>query len=147
MVFRWQTGDILVYDRLNATHYVFDEKTETCTPVYTEFTDNYFDFYTRCTADIADAKQKGGYNLDIANHPNYYDASYISWVNYEALNVELPDGHLWFQPITNWGRYNEENGRLMLPLTVRLNHAIADGYLVSKVFLTLKEIIADFCEK
>ena len=30
-----------------------------------------------------------------------------------SLNIELPDGYLYFPPIVNWGRYREENGRAM----------------------------------
>ena len=43
--------------------------------------------------------------------------------------------------IVNWGKYREENGRLIMPVSVRLNHAIADGYLVAKVFKLLEEEI------
>ena len=80
------------------------------------------------------------------NHPNWFDASFVSWLSYDALHVELPDGYLYFLPIVNWGKYREENGRWMMPLTVRLNHAIADGYLVAKVFRLLEEAIAEFCK-
>ena len=50
-------------------------------------------------------------------------------------------------PIVNWGRYREENGRLLMPVSVRLNHAIADGYLVAKVFLLLQQEIARFVKR
>ena len=93
-------------------------------------------------ADIARAKQTREYGLDTENHRNYFDASYISWLSYDALHIELPDGYLHFTPIINWGRYEEENGRFRMPLTVRLNHAVADGYLVAKVFRLLEEEIA-----
>ena len=46
--------------------------------------------------------------------------------------------------IINWGKYREENGRLVLPVTVRLNHAIADGYLVANVFRLLEQEIKNF---
>ena len=46
--------------------------------------------------------------------------------------------------IINWGKYREENARLVMPVTVRLNHAIADGYLVANVFRLLEQEIADF---
>lgn len=59
----------------------------------------------------------------------------------EALHVELPDGHLHFPPIINWGKYKNENGRLLMPVTVRMNHAIADGYVVSKAFWLLEQEI------
>ena len=74
----------------------------------------------------------------------WFDASYISWLSYDSLNIELPDGYLYFLPIINWGRYREDNGKLMMPVSVRLNHAIADGYLVANVFRLLEKEILDF---
>lgn len=76
-----------------------------------------------------------------------YVLSFISWLSYDSLNIELPDGHLYFAPIVNWGKYREENGRLVMPVTVRLNHAIADGYLVANVFRLLKQEIKAFVER
>ncbi len=59
----------------------------------------------------------------------------------------MRDGHLFFAPIINWGKYREENGRLMMPVSVRLNHAIADGYLVANVFRLLQEEIDNFVQR
>ena len=73
------------------------------------------------------------------SYPNWFDASYISWLSYDAMHIELPDGYLYFLPIINWGKYREENGRLMMPVSVRLNHAVADGYLVANVFRLLEK--------
>ena len=123
------------------------EKTKTCTPVYTEYQPDYAAFYDGCTADIAAAKQSGGYLLDDANHPNWFDASYISWLSYDSLHVELPDGYLHFMPIINWGRYRREQDRLVMPVSVRLNHAAADGYLISQVFLLLQQEMDQFAAK
>ena len=58
---------------------------------------------------------KREYGLDMEKHPNWFDASYISWLSYDSLNIELPDGFLYFLPIVNWGKYREENGRLLMP--------------------------------
>ena len=96
--------------------------------------------------DMEKGKMINEYSLDAENHPNWFDASYISWLSYDSLNLELPDGYLYFQPIINWGRYRQENDRLMMPVTVRMNHAIADGYLVSQVFILLEKEIKAFCQ-
>ena len=55
-------------------------------------------------------------------------------------------GHipLFFAPIINWGKYREEYGRLVMPVSVRLNHAIADGYLVANVFRLLQKEMESF---
>jgi len=144
MAYLWQTNEIICYDVINPTQYVFHEDTETCTPVYSNYDPDYKTFYDNALADVEKAKQTREYGLDAMNHPNWFDASYISWLSYDSLNIELPDGYLYFAPIINWGKYREENGRLMLPLTVRMNHAIADGYLVAKVYKLLEEEIEKF---
>jgi len=144
MGYLWQTDELVCYDVINPTQYVFHEDTETCTPVYTSYCEDYETFYKNAVNDIEEAKKTREYLLDAENHPNWFDASYISWLSYDSLNVELPDGYLYFPPIVNWGRYREENGRLMMPLSVRLNHAVADGYLSALVFRLLQKEIEAF---
>lgn len=145
MGYLWQTEQLICFNQINPTQYVFHEDTETCTPVYTEYDAHYEIFYKRAVDDIERAKRTRAYGLDMANHPNWFDASFISWLSYDALNIELPDGHLYFQPVINWGKYRKEDGSLMMPVTVRLNHAVADGYLVANVFQLLEEEITLFC--
>lgn len=147
MGYLWQTDELICYDRINPAQYVFHEDTETCSPVYTEYHADYATFYRAALEDLEWAKQSREYALDAANHPNWFDASYISWLSYDALNIELPDGFLYFLPIINWGRFREENGRLVMPVSVRLNHAVADGYLVANVFRLLEKEMRAFCVK
>ena len=144
MGYLWQTDQVVIYDRINPCQYVFHEDTETCTPVYTEYNPDYRAFYEASKADIEAAKQTRGVFFDMEHHPNWFDASYIPWVSYDSLHVELPDGYLYYQPIINWGKYEEIGGRMMMPVTVRMNHAVADGYLISKVFLLLEEEMKSF---
>ncbi len=144
MGYLWETKELICYDKINPTQYVFHEDTETCTPVYTTYYEDYNTFYYEASKDIEKAKQSRKYGLDMINHPNWFDASYISWLSYDSLHIELPDVYLYFAPIINWGKYREENGRFMMPVTVRLNHAIADGYLVALVFKLLQEEINYF---
>lgn len=145
MGYLWQTNELICYDVINPTQYIFHEDTETCTPVYTTYYEDYESFYKAASDDIVRAKETREYGLDMTNHPNWFDASFISWLSYDSLNIELPDGYLFFAPIVNWGKYREENGRLMMPVSVRLNHAIADGFLVANVFRLLEKEIALFC--
>ena len=145
MGYLWQKEELICYDVIHPTQYIFHEDTETCTPVYTTYYEDYETFYKAALDDIEQAKKTREYGLDMEHHPNWFDASYISWLSYDSLNIELPDGHLFFAPIINWGRYREEQGRLVMPVSVRLNHAIADGYLVANVFRLLEKEITAFC--
>ena len=144
MGYLYKTDELICYDVINPTQYIFHDDTETCTPVYTKYYNDYSVFYKNALYDMEKAKESRDYGLDMQNHPNWFDASFIPWLSYDSLNIELPDGHLFFSPIINWGKYREENGRFMMPVTVRLNHAIADGYLIANVFRLLEKEIKGF---
>ena len=143
----YNSDELICYDVINPCHYVFHEDTETCTAVHSEYCEDYSTFYKNALADLEEAKKNRKYSFDGKKYPNWFDASYISWISYDSLNIELPDGYLYFPPIVNWGRYREENGRSMMPVTVRLNHAIADGYLVASVFRLLEEEVKSFVRR
>lgn len=145
MNYLWQTNEVVCYDVIHPTQYIFHEDTETCTPVYTTYYEDYETFYAQALEDVEKAKETREYGLDAANHPNWFDASFISWLSYDSLNIELPDGYLYYLPIVNWGKYREENGRLLMPVSVRMNHAIADGFLIANVFRLLEKEIGAFC--
>lgn len=144
MGYLWQTDTLVCYDKINPVQYVFHDDTETCSIAYSEYYEDYKTFYDKALEDLEKAKQTREYGLDSANHPNWFDASYISWLSYDSLNIELPDGHLYFAPIINWGKFRKENERLMMPVTVRMNHAVADGYLIAKVFKLLEKEVSEF---
>lgn len=144
MGYLWQTDTLVCYDKINPVQYVFHDDTETCSIAYSEYYEDYKTFYNKALEDLEKAKQTHKYGLDSANHPNWFDASYISWLSYYSLNIELPDGYLYFAPIINWGKFRKENERLMMPVTVRMNHAVADGYLIAKVFKLLEKEVSEF---
>ena len=143
-LYLWEQNELVCWDRIHPTQYVYFEESETCTPVYTTYLPEYKAFYQQAEADLVAAKKNPGYHLDMAAHPNWFDASYLPWVSYDAFDIELPDGHLFFNPIVNWGRWRQEGGRLMMPVSVRLNHAAADGYHLALVFRLLEEEMEKF---
>ena len=146
MDYRYKTDELVCYDVINPTHYVFRQDNETCTPVYSRYCEDYKSFYENVNADIEKAKRSNEPAVYDESHPNWFDASYLPWISYDSLHMELPDGYLYFPPVVHWGRYREENGRLMMPVTVRMNHAIADGYIISKVFDLLQKGMKEFTE-
>ena len=138
------TGEMVCYDVIHPTHYCFHPDTETCTPVYSTYYEDYAAFYRHAAEDLAWAKENPVYIREATKEQNRFDASFIPWLSYDALHMELPDGYLYFAPIVNWGAYREEGGRLMMPVTVRMNHAVADGYLVALVFRLLEQEMRTF---
>lgn len=144
MYYEYHLNELRCYDTINPIQYVFFEESKTCKPVYSTYYEDYNTFYTNALKDIEEAKKDPTYKLESSTHPNWFDASFMPWVSYDSFSVECPDGYLYFPPIVNWGKYYLENNRIMMPVTCGLNHAIADGYLMSNIFVTLAKEIETF---
>ena len=52
MAYLWETDELICYDRIHPIQYVFHEDTETCTPVYTTYYEEYQQFYDEAQKDI-----------------------------------------------------------------------------------------------
>ena len=67
----------------------------------------------------------------------YFFISSVPWLPY--VQIKLPggtpgDSH----PRISWGRYREENGRVQIPVTLYVHHALADGLHISRFFENLR---------
>lgn len=143
MYYDFHSGELRCYDTFNITHYVFNKDNETCKMVHSKYDPNFEKFYIEVERQIEAAKDPG-FIEDTNDYPNCFDASAMPWVSYDSFELELPDGYLYFNPIINWGKFINCKGTVLLPLTIRMNHAIADGYLLSKFFLILEDFIKEF---
>ena len=42
--------------------------------------------------------------------------------------------------MVTWGKFFEENNKIIMPLTIQVHHAVADGYHCSLFFSDVEEI-------
>jgi chloramphenicol O-acetyltransferase type A len=52
MGYLWQSDELICYDSINPIQYVFHEDTETCTPVYSFYSEDYEEFYRNAANDV-----------------------------------------------------------------------------------------------
>ena len=72
---------------------------------------------------------------------SYFFVSSVPWVHYSQLQhpAESPDDS---NPRIRWGKYVTVNGRTTLPVSLFVNHALADGLHISRFFMNLEEELA-----
>lgn len=104
MGYLWQTDELICYDVINPIQYVFHEDTETCTPVYTTYYEDYVQFYKEASNDIKEAKktlqikrnpcmsslfesEKKVYKVDYRGQMSLFDGAKESYV--EGTEVEI----------------------------------------------------------
>ena len=69
--------------------------------------------------------------------------STLPWVGYTALRQPAPapaDSN----PRITWGRYDEAGGRIAMPVTLLVNHALVDGAHMGRFYQVLEEELEGF---
>lgn len=72
--------------------------------------------------------------------------SCVPWLSYTALTQPVPspaDSN----PRITWGKYFRQEGRTLLPLTLLVHHALADGLHIARFYEALDRELANVAEK
>lgn len=88
-------------------------------------------------ARLSGSLDEGGENLSLLF------ISTLPWVSYRAFVQPVPspaDSN----PRITWGRWRDEGGRTLLPVSILCHHALADGLHIARFYQALDEELARF---
>ena len=133
-----ENGDLIKWDYVSPSYTDFNKENKKFNKFVTEYSPDFKTFYDRAVGDMERHKDEYGF---IPDQPkNTFDITCLPWISYKSFDLHIyGDGKSLF-PIVLWGKYREENNRILLPVTAMLHHAIADGYDICRLFLDLQDI-------
>ena len=138
---RLKDGQVIQYDR--------------CQPSYTAMRSN--GVYVYCLVDsgtlpyedfVQEGKRKQQAALEkdelkeTGDPLNHFFVSCLPWLPYTQIqhpSVSRDDSN----PRFSWGKFTEENGRVTLPVSLFINHALADGWHVTRFYRNLDRELAE----
>lgn len=132
-------GALIQWDYVSPSYVDFHREDENFTKMVTEYSDDLLEFYGRVMADRERYKNDRAV-LD-GQPPNFFDVSCLPWVRYKHFDVHVFDEGKFLAPVVTWGKYEQENGRFMMPLTMNIHHSVADGFHLSRFFNEVQELI------
>lgn len=128
-----ENGRLMIWDYINPVHRVFHEDTETFSRVWTKYDADFTKFYTAAQNSI-----KEGLKLKTVNQPeipdNNFEISFIPWLHFSAINTKMSESGKYLAPVITAGKVEEINGKFMMPLTMQISHAVADGFHIARAF-------------
>lgn len=137
-------GEPGYYDMLHPNYTVFHDESELYSNIWSEYNSDFNRFYENF---INDNNQYGSIEKLSAkpNLPhNSFTISSIPWVSFTSFNLNLPKDTYYLFPIFTMGKYYESFGKIYLPLAIQVNHAVCDGFHVSRFLIELQEQINQF---
>lgn len=59
---------------------------------------------------------------------NFFDVSYLSWVKCRSFDIQVFDEGKFLSRVVTLGKFEEECKDTVMPLTMNIHHAVADGF-------------------
>jgi len=136
-------GEPAVWDTVHPAYNLFHEEDETYTSLFTLYDPDPAVFLSRMEEDTARARSL---RVPVIPSPmNTFEVSALPWLGYDSVSVSMAYPPL--SPMIVWGQYQPSpDGRLLLPLTMQIHHAAADGFHISRFFREFTEICGRFRE-
>ncbi len=137
-----ENDELILWDYVSPYYADFHKEDEMFSKRLTEYSPDVDEFCANFERDREKGKNKRGFDESVPK--NFFDISCLPWVKYSHVDTHVFDEGKFLAPVIVWGKYEEINGRKVLPLTMNIHHAVADGFHVSRFFNEVQELINSF---
>ena len=133
------------YDELTPLYPVLHEDDHTVSLMWTAFDKDFSQFYLAHLENMAAYGQNNG----ILSRPelppeNTYTVSEVPWVNFTHFAVHSYENKDYFFPSVEAGRWEEKDGKLIMPLSLTVHHATTDGFHIATFLEDLQNEMNEF---
>lgn len=139
-----RNGQLGYYDTLTPLYASFHEDDKTFSLMWTEYTDNFSEFYL---AYLDNQRKYGGQHGILAQlgqlpPENAYTVSCVPWITFKHFSVLSYENKPYYFPSIEAGKFYRQAEKTILPLSITCHHAATDGYHVSR-FIEMLQLSAD----
>ena len=139
-------GVLGFYDSLTPLYASFHENDHTFSLMWTEYTDDFLQFHQA----YLENQTQFGHNHGVLCQPqtpppaNAYIVSCVPWVSFIHFAVHSYENKPYYFLSVEAGKFFEEAGRILMPLSITCHHATTDGYHIKCFLDSLQEDINGF---
>lgn len=136
-----EQGELGYWDEVVPCYTLFHKENETFTDIWSEYNDDFEVFYETVVRDM---KQYGNMTGVIKARPgqprNFCPISCLPWLSFTGFAQDTYTESSFLFPLIKFGKYFKDGNRIMLPVSVFVSHAVADGYHTCRLINEIQEI-------
>lgn len=137
-----EEGKLIKWDYVSPSYTDFNKETGKFNKFVTEYSSDFKTFYERAVSDSERHRNESGFLPD--QPKNTFDITCIPWASYKSFDLHIYGEGKSLFPIVMWGKYREENGKVLLPVTAMFHHAVIDGFNLCRFFEELSAAVNEF---
>ena len=137
-----EEGKLIKWDYVSPSYTDFNKETGKFNKFVTDYSSDFKTFYERAVSDSERHRNESGFLPD--QPKNTFDITCIPWASYKSFDLHIYGEGKSLFPIVMWGKYREENGKVLLPVTAMFHHAVIDGFNLCRFFEELSAAVNEF---
>ena len=135
-----EDGALGYWDVCHPSYTIFHKDDLTFSDIWTEYSPDFRTFYERASQDMETFKDVKGIKAKPDTPPNFCPISCIPWISFTGFGSDTYAESNMLYPVILFGKYHEnEKGQILLPLSIAVNHMVADGYHTCLFFQKIQE--------
>ena len=136
-----EAGELGYWDEVVPSYTLFHPENKTFTDIWSEYHADFETFYRTVVEDIATYRDVTGVIKARPDQPaNFCPISSLPWLSYTAFAQDTYTESRLLFPLIKFGKFFAADGRILIPVSVFVNHAVADGYHTCKLINDMQEI-------
>ena len=136
-------GNLGYWDYVVPSYTIFHDDDKTFSDIWSEYDENFEKFYKNVVEDIEKYKDIKGVKTKLGRGDNFCPISCIPWLSFTGCaNDTYSEAKMLF-PVIAFGKYFKCDEMTMIPISVFVNHAVADGYHTCKLINDIQSIVND----
>jgi len=139
-------GRLGYWDRMSPSYTIFHNDDKTFSSIWTKYREDFDTFYRHYLDDMDRYGRVKGFMTKSNEPPNTFPISSIPWVSFTGFNLNINSEGAYLLPIFTMGKFFEQDGKILMPLSGQFHHAVCDGYHAGLLFNEL-QILADTWEQ
>lgn len=128
-----ENGVLGFWNFIVPSYTIFHEDDNTFSDIWSEYKQGFGDFYDLVVADIKTYEDVKGIKVKANQPKNFCPISALPWLSFASISQDTYNESTMLFPIVRFGKYYEEAGKIRLPFSIYVHHAVADGYHTSKL--------------
>ncbi|WP_306350892.1 CatA-like O-acetyltransferase [Flavobacterium sp. '19STA2R22 D10 B1'] len=132
-------GNLGYWNYVLPSYTIFHDDDKTFSDVWSEYHAVFSEFYTTIITDMETYKDVKAIKARLNRPGNFCPVSSLPWLSFTNFSQDTYTESSLLFPIIRFGKFYTENNKVLLPISVFANHAVADGYHTCKLINDMQD--------
>ncbi|MGU3413957.1 type A chloramphenicol O-acetyltransferase [Enterobacteriaceae bacterium C34A] len=145
-----KNNELVIWNEVHPMYTLFHNETETFSSLWSHFDGNIHHFQKIYSQDVARYGDNLAYWPKEESRENVFFVSSIPWASFTSFSRSVAHMQNFFSPMFTFGKYYEQDGKVLLPFAILVHHSVCDGFHVARLVNELQALcdgIAHLTEK